>query len=263
MWVVQTDGQAGVLAERHQGQAIGEGHIKMKDRIDCFVCVHDRQREEYTLKVLAYWVRQHEAGKVSLNVLIPPEAGREAPVPKWLNLPSKVGINVGHVFFNEGNSFNRARRMVSHTLATTPWYIVADDDCLPVGLTFIDRAMKLIAEKGEELKFGVLSAWIGNAKIYPWRPLASEYEKPILTPEFMEHVDVGGIRFMNAAAHPRDEEEWDAQKKMDSDGKFRYDRTHAEMLRRKGYRVGYMRDVICTHLGENERHDTDEPDFEV
>lgn len=248
----------------------GTGESKL---LEVFLCIADASRPEFTREAAKHWVSQHRVKEIELTILSP--QGEWSAIMDLLPTLEESGVTMvklGGPSAERPGGFQRDRRVWAQMLAKGLWYIVADDDCLPVGETFLDRATDLIKSHPKAQEFGVLSAWPQNAKIYPWRPPKDEYSREVVLDEqIMEHVNVGGIRFIQRMAHPKTMEEWDAQPPAhEVDGKFRYDQQHAVMLRRKGYRVGYMKDVMMVHLGERKREDDSghpehpgEPDFQV
>src|SRR6185503_819136 len=118
--------------------------------------------------------------------------------------------------------------------ATGRFYILTDDDCLPTRDDIIERGL---TELASHPGFAILSAWPENAIINRWTP--NGY-MPYEDEGIMEHVSVGGMRFMRRGCL----EEWPL-----SNGAG-YDAEHCKALRDLEFRVGYLRNDKIRHLGE-------------
>lgn len=129
-------------------------------------------------------------------------------------------------------SFQAARREFADRQSRSEFYVVADDDCLPdPGIL----AGILVLQKYPT--FRILSAWPQNAKVNPWRP--EDYE-PITDLVVMEHVSVGGIRFCRRPVL----QVWPELRGS------HYDADQCEAIRGENGRVGYLKHIKMTHLGE-------------
>lgn len=126
--------------------------------------------------------------------------------------------------------FQKERRIIADRLAKSKIYILTDDDMEP--LFHFNKAVRLM---NDYPTFGILSALPENAAINPWTS-----EHAINNQDVMEHVDVGGLRFIRKGLIPN----WPEQTKPS------YDREHCETMRANGYRVGYMKNLKAIHHGE-------------
>lgn len=131
--------------------------------------------------------------------------------------------------------FQVERRREAENMAMTDIYVLADDDCMPIGLNFFEKGVKVMEGHPE---FAILSAWPSNAVIHPWTP---EEGTAFEDEDVMEHVSVGGIRFCRKGAMKK----WPK-----AHGAF-YDREQADYLRGEGWSVGLMRQVRMNHFGES------------
>lgn len=143
----------------------------------------------------------------------------------WKSIP---GLRV-HVLFGENIEFQKKRREQAENMAKSSIYVCTDDDILPskVDLGLINILFNQYQD------YAILSAVPINCRIYPWN-LGQ------LNNEVMEHVSVGGARFVRKGAM----KEWPPYF---GGG---YDASHAEHLRNLGYKVGYSLKTECLHLGE-------------
>ena len=116
-----------------------------------------------------------------------------------------------------------------------PYYVVADDDCLPQAGPFLEDAIEVMEAHPD---FAILSLLPTNAEIHPWRPpwpkMASEDS------EVMEHHSVGGIRVCRSGVM----KEWPELVRPG------YDQEHCEAIRGAEYRVGFFKKIKMNHLGE-------------
>lgn len=128
--------------------------------------------------------------------------------------------------------FQRDRRMIAEHRATSSIYILTDDDMEP--MFHFNKAIKLMKQHPD---FGMLSAFPDPAVIQRW---TLEGYKPYEDEDVMEHIDVGGLRFIRKGIMKH----WPEQKRSG------YDREHCEEMRRNGFRVGYMKHLHAIHHGE-------------
>lgn len=142
--------------------------------------------------------------------------------------------------------FQRERRMRAEEDARSDIYVCADDDCLITGEDQIIARAKDIMDRHPQ--FAILSLWPVNATIYRWTPGIKDLERCVdgsvyEDEEVIEHVSVGGIRFMRKGAM----KEWPPIEP----GSAHYDRIQCDYLRSIGYRCGYFLDIGMNHIGEN------------
>lgn len=141
------------------------------------------------------------------------------------------------------SSFQRERRVHAdlHSMGST--FILADDDCLPLSLAFVERAVDILERHPE---FAILSLWPSNCVINRWtskKPLSQIYTLAgdvYEDEEVMEHVSVGGIRFCRKGSLQE-------YPPMLNKG---YDMEHCIALREAGYRVGLFKQIKMNHIGE-------------
>lgn len=122
--------------------------------------------------------------------------------------------------------FQGLRRKWAEENTTGDIYILAEDDCLPLGKNFTERGIALLDSYGE---YAVLSP-----KLLPFPPPMNENDL------VSEGITAGGINFTRAGLIdttiiPKDAV-WDES-------------SQAQHLREKGFKSGWMRDVMCNHLG--------------
>lgn len=131
--------------------------------------------------------------------------------------------------------FQKARRTHADEHSDGPYYIVADDDCMPymerVDLSLIESTMDMYPE------FAILSMWPDNAIIQKWTP---EDYVPYADSMVEEHVSVGGIRVCRKGLL----KDWP-----ELVGNA-YDMAQCEAVRASGKRVGYFKNLKMIHLGE-------------
>lgn len=255
--VLQTGGSSGVAGEP-EGDRAGSGpggvgrvassgvqvpDVPAGQRVGwkVFVChVPSAERREWFKECVAAWV-------AGCRVLSPPPGVRP-------------------------REFQRFRRIVADAQGGE-FYVVADDDCLPVG-EVLERGFEILRGHPE---FTILSLWPENESIVEWTPdgcpkcgnrekftckgyitipdmvqcgvCYAEYRakdgsyQTANNAEVMEHVSVGGVRFCRRMPF----EVWPEMPA----GEYRgYDAAQCEAIRRCGKRVGYFRDLKMVHLGK-------------
>lgn len=132
--------------------------------------------------------------------------------------------------------FQRMRRIIADEYAKGDIYIVADDDVLlPVDFD-LDECLRIFKAHPN---FATLSLMPSNCTISEWTPEGYITEN---TPDVMEHVSAGHIRFCRKG-HMKS---WPMMRP-NYPG---YDIVHAEAIREAGMRVGYFRNHKALHLGE-------------
>ena len=128
--------------------------------------------------------------------------------------------------------FQVIRRRWAEEHTASPFYILADDDCLPVTPNFLHLGVEVLKAHPD---FAILS--MHPQTIRQWNP---PHYVTRVDADVQEHVSVGGIRFCRTGCMKA----WPAQ---DGPG---YDRTQCEALRAGGWRVGYFNNLMMNHLGE-------------
>lgn len=155
-------------------------------------------------------------------------------IQAWLSIPNLrvhylTPVSLGCSL----EEFQRERRIHAEQEAKGDIYVVADDDCLPLGGgDYVERAIYTMRRYPQ---YAILSAWPLNAKINPWEA-ATQPD----TPDVMGHVSVGGIRFCRKGTLVG----WPSQS---GPG---YDMQHCEAIRAIGSHVGYFHTIHMRHLGE-------------
>lgn len=135
--------------------------------------------------------------------------------------------------------FQRVRRMKAEAEGGSI-YVLADDDCLPMGQDFV---AEMVAALKRHPGYAMLAPLPDNENINEWTPPKDEW-KTANDDEVMEHVSIGGIRFCRKDAMrvwPRIEGAFPA-----------YDGVHGHTLRQRGLRVGYVRNTHFLHLGKDQ-----------
>lgn len=117
--------------------------------------------------------------------------------------------------------FQGWRRQFAEDNAKTDLYIIADDDCMPLGANFIERAEDVMRRHPE---FAVLGA--------------TDYALPYSPDEVTEIGTAGGINVIRRGVIKVGEVvPWTSAQQR-------------EQVYKAGYRVGRMRDVRMNHFGE-------------
>jgi hypothetical protein len=132
--------------------------------------------------------------------------------------------------------FNRLRRVVAEEKAKNDFYILTDDDCIPI-VPFnecVKRATEIMVKRRD---FTILSFWPVEASIERWRPEGYEVYEDL---DVMEHVSVGGLRFVRK----------NGQLDLPTSYDRGYDLVQADHIRRIGGRVGYFQHLRMSHKGE-------------
>lgn len=125
-----------------------------------------------------------------------------------------------------GREFQSWRRAEAERLAIAAHaysYIIADDDCMPLGSQFIERCQDLIARYTD---FAILGT--------------EDYCAPYGEDEIYETSTAGGINVIRRGVlqfPPYTGQTWDGC-------------AQGEQVRAKGFRVGRMRDVRRNHFGD-------------
>lgn len=181
----------------------------MADRTEIFYCSapHSDHRKQLAAQCMGWWKEQKGIKLYVLN-------------------PSVLGCTAGE--------FNRERRIWAERHAKGAIYVVVDDDCMPTSQDCIETGVQALTCHPT---FAIISAFPANCHISRWTP---EGYSPWEDLDVMEHINVGGLRFMRRGAMT----EWPM-----ADGPA-YDDTQCRWLRHRGYRVGYSQHARVTHLGE-------------
>lgn len=172
-------------------------------RIDVFLCscAADPIRQGLRDAVTARWEKDWEM--VGIHLLT----------------PSAIGCT--------NKEFQGLRRKYAEEHSAESFYILAEDDCMPLGPDFVKRGMEVMQRHPD---YAVLSPLL-----LPFPPAVKENDG-----EVSEGITAGGINFTRrglidvAAINSR--LPWD-------------ECAQAEHLRGKGWKSGWMRNVKCNHLG--------------
>lgn len=228
------------------------------DAIDVFVCIAE-PNHDVNKRVIEAWQLAEAEGVIRLWVMTPMSKAVSENPDHWVEF---FGIKRHNLIITSFGllEFQRGRRVIAETMSKSPYYIVADGDCVPVSAAYNEDGIEYRDDDGEVLghqleaaaatmdrykEFAILSFMPSNAVINPWTPEPDEYEiAESHDGEVMEHVDVGGIRVVRRGVMPQDISQWWPQ---DS---AKYDRHHAMQIRGKGKRVGYFTSIFMEHLGE-------------
>lgn len=180
--------------------------------IECFFCSSPQssQREELAQHMFDFWKNQP-------GIIL-------RPLDPWV-----LGCS--------DRAFQRERRIYAEENAQGEIYILTDDDMEPetsILEKWISEGVKILAKHPD---FAILSAWPANANIVPWTP--EEY-RPKENSMVLEHVSVGGLRFIRKGAI----QGWPDQKGSS------YDTEQCESIRKDGLRVGYFKNLKAVHHGE-------------
>ncbi len=161
----------------------------------------------------------------------------ETCLQRWIQLSDLANIVVlDETLLNcSPLGFQRMRRIASDEMSSGDIYVVADDDCLlPKDFDLVE-CVGVFRSSG----FSSLSLMPSNCSIQEWTPEQYITEN---TPDVMEHVSAGHIRFCKKGHLKK----WP----MMADGFPGYDAIHADAIRSEGGRVGYFRNHKALHLGE-------------
>lgn len=139
----------------------------------------------------------------------------------------------GAVSLCPDEEFQLVRRQNASVLAQTDPYLIADDDCIPIGKNWLENGAEILMDYPE---FAALALLPINCNIMPWTP---EDYTPFMDEEVMETVSCGSMYFMRR----------DVMKDWPEGGKS-YDKEQAEYLRSIGRRVGYLRNIKMFHVCE-------------
>lgn len=130
------------------------------------------------------------------------------------------------------DSSERERRCYAEEFAKSDIYILADDDILPLQKGFVMNALAIMRANPE---FGKLCLYT-----IPDHPIP-ETGAGVKSNAYLFQVHgAGGVRFIRKGVVER----WAPM-----DGKEGYDAPHCREFHRKGFRVGYFRNLKGLHLG--------------
>ena len=133
--------------------------------------------------------------------------------------------------------FQSERRKMAERLASTPIYILADDDMEP---SRIEDPARWLAEGVKILErhpgFGILSPLLEDTTLLP---STVDGRPPYTDDDVFEVHNTGGIRFCRKGIV----KEWPEQTRRG------YDQEHCAAIQSQGYRVGYMKNLWAVHPG--------------
>jgi len=123
-----------------------------------------------------------------------------------------------------GREFQQWRRKAAEEMASGEFYILADDDCMPLGNRFLERCEALMQKYPEYAILGT-----------------EDYCAPYGPDEIYETTTAGGINVIRKGIievpEYREGVTWDGS-------------AQGQQIRAKGYKVGRMRDVRRNHYGD-------------
>lgn len=148
----------------------------------------------------------------------------EACFSRWLQShkvvyrPAALGVS----------GFQTAHRIICEATSRSTIYIKADDDCMPLGERFVERALEVM-ERHPEYGLLAFGPTCGN-----WPPSGAEDDG-----EIYRTLSAGGITVIRKGILeiPPEHPWFD-------------DVCVGEQMKAKGYKVGYMKTVRMHHLGE-------------
>jgi len=134
--------------------------------------------------------------------------------------------------------FQSKRRQMAEERATTPIYVVADDDMEP-SRTACPRTWLLAGSQTLDLypQFGILSPLLEDTNLFP---ATVDGSPPYIDQDVQEEHNVGGIRFCRKGLIT----DWPEQTRRG------YDAEHCAAYQAKGYKVGYMKHLWAIHPGK-------------
>jgi hypothetical protein len=201
------------------GEAGGAAEVAEAERIDVFV---------------RSWIPSGERRDLrhSMAVLV---HGRW-----WMQKDAKVYLQRAHSTDSNGSQFHMEAKRFAEEHAAGDVYIVADDDCLILGRTFVADGVRILRANPA---YGLLTAVsvIENANlIAEWDTWSSDRSTAAAWPsEIIDRHSVGGVAFVRrgilktfAACEPRHTDE-----------------TICREIEAAGFRVGVMPGVRMNHLG--------------
>lgn len=188
--------------------------------IDVFLCscAADPIRKGLFDAVRSRWLQE---GGITLHAVVQREPGLfESAVLAGGDCETTA------LFFSR-KEFQGERRKLAEECATGEIYILAEDDCMPLGSSFVKRGLEVMMRHPE---YAVLSPLL-----LPFPPPINENEG-----EVSNGITAGGINFTRRGlidiAQINSRLPWD-------------ECAQAEHLREKGWKSGWMRDVKCNHIG--------------
>jgi len=169
--------------------------------IDVFYCTmpNDPLREAIAKPCLMMWKQIQNATPGSGLVVVRPDEGMS------------------------GREFQQIRRKRAENWSRAPFYIVADDDCMPLGKKFLERCEALMHKYPEYAILGT-----------------EDYCAPYGPDEIYETTTAGGINVVRKGIleiPAFNGQTWDGS-------------AQGQQIRAKGFKVGRMRDVRRNHYGD-------------
>lgn len=138
-------------------------------------------------------------------------------------VPQGLLMSVSNPDGMSGKEFQQWRRAEAERLAQTPFYIIADDDCMPLGKNFLERCEDLMNRYPQYAILGT-----------------EDYCAPFGPDEIYDTATAGGINVIRKGiieVPPFNGQTWDGC-------------AQGEHVRAKGFKVGRMRDVRRNHFGD-------------
>jgi len=141
----------------------------------------------------------------------------------WRKMCNPIIITMPESRNMSGREFQQWRRKAAEQLSSTEFYVLADDDCMPLGNRFLERCEALMQKYPEYAILGT-----------------EDYCAPYGPEEIYETSTAGGINVIRKGVIEVPEfngETWDGT-------------MQGQQIRAKGYKVGRMRDVRRNHYGD-------------
>lgn len=199
--------------------------MENRDRVDVFVRVYAEPlgglksslRWGMSIATLARWRMQEDANLtvLSADAII-------QPMHSCVMMPEK--------------NFHIESKREAERRATTPIYVIADDDALPLGKNFIEQGVKTLARFAD---YGLVGATSISDGQYPAGKTFRYGEPQISDVEKTESA--GGIVFVRRGVINPDE-----LPNCDAD---QVDETVCTHVRKRGFKVGLLPHVRFNHLG--------------
>jgi hypothetical protein len=150
---------------------------------------------------------------------------RDAVIARWKQMPVNLAVIDGVAMGIRGKEFQGIRRAIAESKAKSDIYILAEDDCMPLGKRFLDAGLSLMAAYP---RYGVLAPTVLNGV---YEGAAYKYDGDVI-----EANSAGGINFTRKGI-------------IDLPTGFQDEMGQANALRLKGWKSGYMKNVKVNHLG--------------
>lgn len=125
--------------------------------------------------------------------------------------------------FISAGAFQLEHRIRQERDAKTPIYCHADDDCMPLGNKFLERAVEIMERRTE---YGIVAFNDAQLRGFGYKD------------EIVPHHGVGGIYLLRKGIiHPPEQHPW-------------YDDTAmCDSISLRGFKVGRFRDIVFNHYG--------------